>query len=569
MIARITIVGRPNVGKSSLFNVLSGHKIAIVSDTENTTRDIVEYQMHDAENHISYILADSGGITIGADDEILTDIRERVQESITRSDLILFVLEYDKLTSLDEEIAKLLRKSGKKVIIVANKADNIERMNEAYALASLGFDDFVITSTAHDRGLDILRLAMVHNLKENGYNYEEEVYDDGMLKLAIIGRPNVGKSSLINAITGTNRAMVRDMPGTTRDSIDSIVEWNGEKIVLIDTAGIRRSGKIGSANLEQWSVMRSERSITRADLVAIVIDADEGITSQDKHVVERALEEKKGIILVCNKWDKILARPTVQTLEEKEAQRALDKAKSEAEKLSQPKGKKNKLPPLPESPLKPHNRAPEMSETNERFSGSTIMNRYIEYIQQEFDFISYVTPVFTSAVDGKRVDAILDIAFKIREERNKRVKTGVFNDFLSQITYQHAPTGNRKAHKPKIYYGSQVDVNPPKFMISVNNESHFHFSYKRYIENRIREFFGFAGTPIIVELKGRESIFKKGGGLKDERLKDDAERHHEELEKNREEVEKKIERKSAPKGEKPERKGRRTKKERMEENDEE
>lgn len=509
MIARITIVGRPNVGKSSLFNTLSGHKIAIVSDTENTTRDIVEYQMHDAENRISYILADSGGITIGTDDDILSDIRNRVQESITRSDLILFVLEYDKLTALDEEIAKLLRKSGKKVIVVANKADNIERMNEAYALASLGFDDFVITSTAHDRGLDILKLAMVHSLKEGGYDYEETEYDDGMLKLAIIGRPNVGKSSLINAITGTNRAMVRDMPGTTRDSIDSIVEWNGEKIVLIDTAGIRRSGKIGSANLEQWSVMRSERSITRADLVAIVIDADEGITSQDKHVVERALEEKKGIILVCNKWDKILARPTVQTLEEREAQRAADRAKSEADKLMKTKSKKNKLPPLPETPLKPHNRAPEMSTTDERYSGSTIMNRYIEYINQEFDFISYVTPVFTSAVDGKRVDAILDIAFKIRDERNKRVKTGVFNDFLSQITYQHAPTGNRKSHKPKIYYGSQVDVNPPKFMISVNNESHFHFSYKRYIENRIREFFGFSGTPIIVELKGRESIFKK------------------------------------------------------------
>ncbi len=569
MIARITIVGRPNVGKSSLFNVLSGHKIAIVSDVENTTRDIVEYQMHDAENQISYILADSGGITIGADDEILTDIRNRVQESISRSDLILFVLEYDKMTALDEEIAKLLRKSWKKVIIVANKADNIERMNEAYALAALGFDDFVITSTAHDRGLDILKLAMVHSLKEGGYDYEEAIYDDGMLKLAIIGRPNVGKSSLINAITGTNRAMVRDMPGTTRDSIDSIVEWNGEKIVLIDTAGIRRSGKIGSANLEQWSVMRSERSITRADLVAIVIDADEGITSQDKHVVERALEEKKGIILVCNKWDKILARPTVQTLEEKEAQKALDRAKSEALKLKESKGRGNKLPPLPESPLKAHNRAPEMSTIDERFSGSTIMNRYIEYINQEFDFISYVTPVFTSAVDGKRVDAILDIAFKIREERNKRVKTGVFNDFLSQITYQHAPTGNRKAHKPKIYYGSQVDVNPPKFMISVNNESHFHFSYKRYIENRIREFFGFAGTPIIVELKGRESIFKKWGGLKDERLKDDAERHHEELTKNREDIEKKSERKLAPKSEKPERKGRRNKKEKIEETNDE
>lgn len=539
MIARITIVGRPNVGKSSLFNVLSGHKIAIVSDLENTTRDIVEYQMHDEEHHISYVLADSGGITIGSDDEILTDIRTRVEESITRSELIIFVLEYDKLTALDEEIAKLLRKSGKKVIVVANKADNIERMNEAYELASLGFDDFVITSTAHDRGIDILKLAMIHMLKNNGYDYEESSYEDGVLKLAIIGRPNVGKSSLINAITGTNRAMVRDMPGTTRDSIDSVVEWNGEKIVLIDTAGIRRSGKIGSANLEQWSVLRSERSITRADIVAVVIDADEGITSQDKHVVERALEEKKGIILVCNKWDKILARPTVQTLEEREAQRKADSEKSLAENAKKAKARGYKEPPMPESPTKPNNRAPEMSTINERYSGSVIMNRYVEYIQNEFDFISYVTPVFTSAVDGKRVDSILDIAFKIREERNKRVKTAVFNDFLSQITYQHAPTGNRKSHKPKVYYGSQVDVNPPKFVVSVNNSDHFHFSYNRYIENRIREYFGFGGTPIVLELKGRESIFKKGGGLKEERLKEDAVKDHEDKAKDRKRREKK------------------------------
>ncbi len=509
MIARITIVGRPNVGKSSLFNALSGHKIAIVSDTENTTRDIVEYQIHDEEHHLSYIIADSGGLTDAEDDGVLLDVRKRVKESVERSELILFLLEYDKITALDEEIAQMLRKSGKKVIVVANKADNPERITEAYALASIGFDDFVVTSTAHERGIDILRNAMSRVLKESGYDYEEATYGDEYLKIAIIGRPNVGKSSLINAITGENRAMVRDMPGTTRDSIDSVIEWNGEKVVLIDTAGIRRVGKIGSANLEQWSVLRSERSITRADIVAVVIDADEGITAGDKHIIQRALEEYKGIILVCNKWDKVLARPTVQTLEEREAARQADIAASKKSKKT------------PSAAIKSNNQAPEISALNERFSGSVIMNRYLEYIQHEFDFIAYVTPIFTSAIDGKRVDSILEVALRIRDERKKRVKTGVFNTFLEQITYQHAPTGNKKSHKPKVYYGSQVDTNPPKFVISVNNSDHFHFSYKRYIENRIREFFGFNGTPIIVDIKGRESIFKKkGGGLKEEYNKD-------------------------------------------------
>lgn len=495
-IARITVVGRPNVGKSSLFNVLSGHKIAIVSDIENTTRDIVEYQIHDEINHLSYILADSGGITSGSDDAILTDIRDRVRESIDRSELILFVLEYDKVTALDEEIARMLRKSGKNIVMIANKADNRDRANEAYELLSLGFQNMIVTSAAHGIGLAEIKATIARELKAGGYHYEETDYSDEYLKLAIIGRPNVGKSSIVNAITGTNRSMVRDMPGTTRDSIDSIVEWNGEKIVLIDTAGIRRSGKIGSANIEQWSVLRSERAITRADVIAVVVDADEGITAGDKHIVERALEEKKGIILVFNKWDKILERPNVVRLEEN----AREKAEREA--LKETKGKKKDT-------VVSTKRAPEVSEINERFSGSTIMNRYLEYIKQEFDFLAYVTPLFTSAVDGKRIDSILDIALAIRVERMKRVKTGVFNDFLEQITYQHAPTGNRKSHKPKAYYGSQVDVNPPKFVISVNNADHFHFSYSRYIENRIREFFGFKGTPIIVELKGRESIFKK------------------------------------------------------------
>lgn len=460
MLARITIVGRPNVGKSSIFNALTGHKIAIVSDIENTTRDILEYQIHDEEANISYVIADSGGLSFGSNDEVLADVRKRVAESVDRSDIILFVLEYDKITTFDEEIAKLLRRSGKKVVIAANKADNADRVREAQALLSLGFPELVPTSSLHSRGIFDLSETFARILKAEGYNYNEPVYDDQFLKIAIIGRPNVGKSSLVNAMTGENRAMVRDMPGTTRDSIDSILDYKEEKIVLIDTAGIRRSGKIGARNIEDWSVMRSERAIERADVSVIVLDANEGITSQDQSIVGKALESSKGLVLVFNKWDVVLGRKDVDA--------------------------------------------------------DTIKEEYLGYLHRKFEFISYVTPIFSSAIDGKRIDEILDLAISIRDERMKRVKTGVFNNFLEQIAFKHPPTGNKKSHKPKIFYGSQVDVNPPKFLISVNNEKHFHFSYPRYIENQIREYFGFSGTPIIIDLKGRESIFKKGGGLKAE-----------------------------------------------------
>lgn len=249
--------------------------------------------------------------------------------------------------------------------------------------------------------------------------------------------------------------MVRDMPGTTRDSIDTVVEYEGQKVVLIDTAGIRRSGKIGARNIEDWSVMRSERAIERADVAVIVLDANEGITGQDQAIVGKALELAKGLILVFNKWDIVLSRKDVDL--------------------------------------------------------SNVEKDYMGYLKRKFEFVDYVTPIFTSALDGNRVHEVLGNALAIKAERRKRVKTGVFNSFIEQITYKHAPSGNKKSHKPKIFYGSQVDIEPPKFLISVNNEKHFHFSYPRYIENQIREHFGFAGTPVIIELKGRDSIYKKGG----------------------------------------------------------
>ena len=454
MLARVTIVGRPNVGKSSLFNALSGHRIAIVSDIENTTRDIIEYKIHDDENDISYILADSGGIVEADNETLLSDVRNRVDEAIESSDLILFVLEYDRVTMFDEDIAKKLRRSNKPVIIIANKADNPKRAMESYTLLELGLGDVIPTSPMQNRGLRDLLAATATTLRGLGFDAKSdaEVEDPDMLKLSIIGRPNVGKSSLVNAISGETRSIVKDMPGTTRDSIDTIVKFNGEEILLIDTAGIRRAGKIGSANIEQWSVLRAERAIDRADVVAVVIDAFEGVTHQDEHIVGEAMKAKKGIILVLNKWDKVLNKPNI--------------------------------------------------------GRETILDRYMHYLSKKFDFLSYAPVVFTQAIEGKRIDLVLEHAQKIFAERQKRVKTGVFNKFLDQITYEHAPTGNKKSHKPKIYYGSQVDVNPPRFVISVNNAEHFHFSYTRYIENKIREFFGFEGTPIDLELRSRTSIYK-------------------------------------------------------------
>jgi GTPase len=453
MLPKVTIVGRPNVWKSSIFNALAGHRIAIVSDIENTTRDLIEYHIDDEENDISYIVMDSGGIVQADNETLLADVRERADYAIQNSDLILFVVEYDRVTEFDEFIVKKLRRSKKPVLVVANKADNPKRAMEAYNHLQLGLGDVIPLSAIQNRGFAELKLKVASELKTLGFTLEKDPSElSGMLKLAIIGRPNVGKSSLVNAISGTTRSIVKDMPGTTRDAIDTVVTFADQEICLIDTAGIRRAGKIGSANIEQWSVMRAERSIERADVVAVVIDAFEGITHQDEHIVGEAMKAKKGIILVMNKWDKVLSKPGVNT--------------------------------------------------------STILDRYMVYLSKKFDFLSYAPVVFASAIEGRRIDLVLEHAQKIFAERSKRVKTGVFNQFLAQITYDHAPTGNRKSHKPKIYYGSQVDVNPPKFMISVNNADHFHFSYTRYIENKIREFFGFEWTCIDIELRSRKSIYK-------------------------------------------------------------
>lgn len=319
---------------------------------------------------------------------------------------------------------------------------------EAYSLAWFcEYLEFFPVSVSHNTWIRQIKKFVAKFLASKWLNYEVEEVDDSYIKLAMVGRPNVWKSSIINWITGKNRVMVKDYSGTTRDSIDTKFNFGWDNFVLIDTAWIRRLSKIWVRNIEDWSVMRTNRAITRADIIAVIIDWIDWVVHGDLAIISRILEENKWLIIVVNKWDKVLAKPWV------------DK--------------------------------------------ETMMNRYVEYLKSKIEFLPWTPVVFTSAIERKRVDEILENAINIKKERFKRVKTWIFNNFLEQVIYKHPPTGNKKSHSPKIYYWSQVDVNPPKFVLSVNNPNHFHFSYKRYLENKIRDNFGYYGTPIIIEYKGR------------------------------------------------------------------
>ena len=450
MLWKVTIIWRPNVWKSSFFNMYTWHKIAIVHDEEGTTRDISEFEYRDAENDLTYILSDSGGLDLKEKtSEITKDIAERTEKSIKDSDLLIWLIEYDRITELDEEVLSILRKMNvKNYIIVANKADNENKRMEAYSNAWFWNSlEFFVASVLHNAWMKEIKKFVADFLTKKWLNYKEEEVDDTYVKLAMVWRPNVWKSSLINAIVWENRVMVKDMAWTTRDSIDTKFHYDDTNFVLIDTAGIRRLSKVWVRNVEDWSVMRTQRAIKRADVIAVVIDGFDWIVSQDLSIISSVLEENKWLIIVVNKWDKVLAKPWV-----------------DREKM---------------------------------------MNRYIEYLKAKIEFLPWVSVVFTSALDKKRIDDILENAKNIKEERFKRVKTSVLNNFLEQVILKHPPTWNKKSHNPKIYYGSQVDVNPPKFVFTVNNPDHFHFSYKRYLENRIRDNFWFFWTPIILEYRWR------------------------------------------------------------------
>lgn len=427
----VALVGRPNVGKSTLFNKLVGKKISIIEDTPGVTRDRIYSEVTFGD--YKFNLIDTGGIDVSK--EIFNDeIKIQVQIAIDESDVIVFLVDsLDGLNQNDYEVSEMLRKSGKRVIVAINKTDNSKSLEHKYDFYELGFDEYVEISGEHSRGIT----ELLNKIVENFPKYEEDE-EDKRVKFSIIGRPNVGKSSLVNALLGEERAIVSDVAGTTRDSTDSILKYQGEEYVVIDTAGIRKRGKIYE-NIEKYSLLRSLKAIDRSDVCILVIDSVTGIIEHDKHIVGLASELGKGLILVVNKWDV------------------------------------------------PNNLS---------------MSEYEKLIRNEFQFLSYVPIVFVSAKEKKRISLIMPEVIKVYESTIKEVKTSLLNDVINDAYLMKLPP-SYKGKRLKIYFANQEGIKPPKFSFQVNDKKLVHFSYYRYLENRIRDAFEFYGTPIILKFKNR------------------------------------------------------------------
>jgi len=431
--AVVCIVGRPNVGKSTLFNKLVGRRIAITEDTPGVTRDRIYAEGEWLNHHFTVI--DTGGLEPDNEDQIMSNIKRQAQMAIDTADVILFVVDgREGLTSTDKEIGNLLRRSGKNVILVCNKLDSHRHWDRLYEFYELGFGEPMGISSEQSLGIGDLLDEVIKLFPET----VDTSLDEDQMRVAFIGKPNVGKSSLINYILGEERTIVTDIPGTTRDAIDSKYEFEGNKYVFIDTAGLRRKRSIYE-KVERYSVVRTLTAIDRSDLCVLVIDATEGVTEQDTKIAGYAHENGKAIIIAVNKWD----------LVEKE----------------------------------------------------TMTYREFEIdVRTKLSFIHYAPLVFISALTGQRVKKLLELINIVDNNYNLRISTGVLNDILNQAILMNQPSSD-KGRRVKIYYGTQVSVRPPKFVIFVRNKELMHFSYERYLENQIRGHFGFAGTPILFEFR--------------------------------------------------------------------
>lgn len=428
----VAIVGRPNVGKSTLFNKLVGDRVAIVDDQPGVTRDRLYRETEWAGKE--FVLVDTGGLEPRNNDFMMTKIKQQAEVAMNEADVILFVVDgKNGLNPLDEEIAYLLRKKKKPVILCVNKIDNFQaQQDDVYDFWGLGFEHLIPISGEHKVNLGDMLDLVVDIIDQTVEEYEEE---DG-LKLAIIGRPNAGKSSLVNRLSGEERTIVSNIAGTTRDAIDTAIEFDGNRYVLIDTAGIRRKSKV-EESLEYYSVLRAIKTIKRADVCIWLIDGSEGLTEQDKRIAGIAYEEKKPIIIVINKWDTI-------------------------------PNKKNDT-----------------------------MKKMREELYAELPFLSYAPIEFVSALTGQRTTKLLEHAEAVFAEYNKRISTGLLNTVISDaIVMNNPPT--RKGRVVKINYATQISTAPPRFVLFCNYPELVHFSYGRYIENKLRESFGFEGTPIDV-----------------------------------------------------------------------
>ena len=428
----VCLIGKPNVGKSSIFNRLIKEKKAIIMDTPGITRDRIYGTVHYKDK--KFHLIDTGGISLG-NDTFDKDIIMQAQLAIDEADLILFVVDgLNELDNNDLHISEMLHKTKKEVIVVVNKLDNSKRKDNIYNYYELGFSNVTGVSAEHNIGFDTLLDTITNDL------VEEETVIDNTIKFSVIGRPNVGKSSLINALLNENRSIVSDVAGTTRDAIDTKFKYNHEEFTVIDTAGMRKKGRIYES-VEKYSLVRSLKAIDRSDVCVLVIDASTGIIEHDKHILSYAIEAGKGIVLAVNKWDTV---------------KNPDKA----------------------------------------------IREWKELIKNEFQFVSYAKVVFLSALTKKRLNTLMPEVISAYENNKKEIKTSVLNNIIMEAVSIHEPP-SYKGKRLKIYFVNQSGSKPPKFTFQVNNKGLIHFSYERYLENQLRNNIDLTGTPIILQFKNK------------------------------------------------------------------
>lgn len=438
MLPILAIVGRPNVGKSTLFNKLTGKRLSIVEDTPGVTRDRI-YSKCEWRNR-EFMIVDTGGIEPASDDIILSQMRRQAQVAIEKADVIVFLTDIRcGVTADDYEVASMLQKSGKPIILAVNKCDSIgEPPPEFYEFYNLGVGDPFAVSAQHGHGSGDLLDEVFKYFPED----DTDEYDEEYIKVAVIGKPNVGKSSLINRIAGEERVIVSDIAGTTRDATDTVIENESGKYVFIDTAGIRRKSKV-TEKIEHYSVLRAYMAVDRSDVCVIVIDALVGFTDQDSKVAGYAHEQGKACIVAVNKWDAV----------EKD---------------------------------------------------SNTMDEFTNDLKEKFSFMSYVPFIFISAKTGQRIDKLFPLINSVNSQNSMRITTGMLNDVLSYATTRVQPPSD-KGRRLKIYYMTQASTKPPTFVVFVNRADLFHFSYQRYIENQIRQTFGLTGTPVRFVIRERDN----------------------------------------------------------------
>ena len=426
----VALVGRPNVGKSTIFNRIVGSRTAIIEDTPGVTRDRIYGE--GTFNNYSFNVIDTGGIDVAK--ELFNDeIRVQAELAIDEADVVLFIVDgKEGITPNDIEVRDMLRKTKKRVIVVINKIDSKDYLNHEYDFYELGFDEYIPVSGESGSGFYELMEAVTKDFKE------QEIDTDTRLKFSVVGRPNVGKSSLINALLNEERVIVSDVSGTTRDAVDTVMKYNGEEYVVIDTAGMRKKGKVYEA-IEKYSLLRSMQAIDRSDICLLVINAEEGIIEHDKHIAGYVLEKGKGLIIVVNKWDKV------------------DSSTSE----------------------------------------------YLKLIRNELQFITYCPVVFCSALTKKRIHTIMPEVVRVGENIKREIKTSVLNDVIMDAYQLNLPP-SYKGKRLKIFFTNQSGTKPPKFTFHVNSKKLVHFSYERYLENKLRENFELEGTPIILQFKNKD-----------------------------------------------------------------